>query len=119
MALPKEEGSSTGHCLNVDGEAPQFDVHRGVVTVSLVDDELGLVLEVADVTEDGVVVCSHGPCHLLCVSIGVEDRMAFSRVMVYVGVAVLHEEERRAYWNVEAFCDEVPVHHLSNGNEEV
>jgi hypothetical protein len=57
------------------------------------DNELGVGLEVVDVAEGGVVVCSHGPCQLLYVSIGVEDQMASSRVVVYVEVTILREEE--------------------------
>ena len=57
------------------------------------DNELGVGLEVVDVAEDGLVACSHGPCQLLYVSIGVEDEMASSKVVVYVEVAVLREEE--------------------------
>jgi hypothetical protein len=45
------------------------------------------------VAKGGVVVCSHGPCQLLYVSIGVEDEMASYRVVVYVEVTVLREEE--------------------------
>jgi hypothetical protein len=39
--------------------------------------------------------------------------MASSEVMVYVDVAVLRKEERRGYWSVEAFGEEVLVHHSS------
>jgi hypothetical protein len=64
-----------------------------LIVLRVEDNELGVGLEVVDVAEGGIVVCSHGPCQLLYVSIGIEDEMASSRVVVYVEVIVLCEKE--------------------------